>query len=217
MLIDLITGKNVALVGPSSFLDNKNMGKLIDTFDIVIKINRFEDLLPKDHGKKVDILFHNFSPSIPDKSIANCNTKLIVTTRSFRDESTKKKNDQIKNIIRSEKINKIPHEFYPIEELPEDMENFITGEKDDEKIYRKTAGLWIIGLLFSKINIIKQLGIFGIDFLFNDYNKKYNPENYTTHHNMELELSLFKKMFQNYKENEKIIIYDKDFFMYLTS
>ena len=34
---------------------------------------------------------------------------------------------------------------------------------------------------------------------------------------MELELSLFKKMFQNYKENEKIIIYDKDFFMYLTS
>ena len=97
------------------------------------------------------------------------------------------------------------------------MENFITGEKDDEKIYRKTAGLWIIGLLFSKINIIKQLGIFGIDFLFNDYNKKYNPENDTTCHNMKLELSLFKKIFQNYKENKKIIIYDKDFFMYLTS
>ena len=212
MLIDLITDKNVALVGPSSFLDNKNMGKLIDSFDIVIKINRFEDLLPNDHGKKVDILFHNFSLAVPDKSIANRNTKLIVTTRSFSDERRRKKKKQKENITNSIKINKIPHELYPVEELTEDIENFITYDKT-----KKTAGLWIIGLLFSKINIIKQLGIFGIDFLFNDYNKKYNPENDTTCHNMKLELSLFKKIFQNYKENKKIIIYDKDFFMYLTS
>lgn len=57
MLLELIKDKNIAIVGPSSSLDNKNMGELIDSHNIVIKINRFQDLSPKDCGKRMDILF----------------------------------------------------------------------------------------------------------------------------------------------------------------
>ena len=60
MLFDIIKDKRVALVGPSSSLDNKNMGELIDSYDIIIKINRFQDLSSKDCGKRMDILFSTF-------------------------------------------------------------------------------------------------------------------------------------------------------------
>ena len=52
ILFDLIENKSVAIVGPSSSLENKKLGNLIDSYDIVIKINRFNNLLSDDYGKK---------------------------------------------------------------------------------------------------------------------------------------------------------------------
>ena len=53
-------GDLVALVGPSNFLHNKKLGKLIDSYDVVIKVNNFHILPSIDYGKKTDILFHNY-------------------------------------------------------------------------------------------------------------------------------------------------------------
>ncbi len=89
------------------------------------------------------------------------------------------------------------------------MKNFIFIHRP-----RKTLGFWIICLLFDKIDMMKELGIFGIDFCFNKYNPKYNKRNISKHHDMKLELSLFKEIYQKYK-NKKIVIYDKKFLSYL--
>ena len=40
----MIQNKTVALVGPSNSLHNKKFGKLIHSYDIVIKINKFHIL-----------------------------------------------------------------------------------------------------------------------------------------------------------------------------
>ena len=63
-LFEIIKNKRVAIVGPSSSLENKNMGSLIDTYDIV-KINNFSNLPSSDYGNKIDILFCSFNKYIP--------------------------------------------------------------------------------------------------------------------------------------------------------
>lgn len=206
MLLKLIKNKNIAVVGPSSSLDNKNFGKLIDSHDIVIKINRFQDLSPKDCGKRMDILFFNFWKIIPNNSITTYETKLIVGGHPFTGFSLSNKI----NLQRSEKIyDKITHEYFPKNELSIDMKKIIN------KDCWKSSGFWMICLLLNKINIIKQLNIFGLDFLFHKYNKKYNSRNNTSCHNMNSELSLFKELFQKYKDNKKLVIHDKEFLDYL--
>jgi len=210
MLFDLIKDKNVAIVGPSSFLENKKKGKLIDSYDIVIKINRFNELSADDYGKKVDILFHNFYQNlIPNNLINSYNTKLVVGAHSFKHYPQNKKTFE-----RSKKIySNILHEYYPEKELNRDIKNLINKNK------WKSSGFWIISLLFQKINLMKQLHIFGMDFCFNKYNKQYNPTlpigRKTPGHDMKKELYLFKKLFQNFIENKKIVIEDKEFLKYL--
>jgi hypothetical protein len=207
ILLDLIKNKNVAIVGPSSFLVSKNLGKLIDNNDIVIKINRFEDLSSVDYGTKIDILFHNFYDNIPDKSINNSNCKLIVAGHPFE-----KHINSITRFKKSEKIyHKIPHEYYPEDELSSYVKNVIIKDS------WKTTGFWIVCFLLDKINLIKKLSIFGIDFCFNKYNNKYNGSNQTPGHDMNIELSSFRELFHKYNSSKKIIIYDKIFLKYLNN
>ena len=142
----------------------------------------------------MDILFFNFYCIIPDKSVNIYNTKLIVGAHPFSTKSHNKK-----NIQQSEKIyDKIPHEYYPEEELSINMKKLIKKAPSWQ-----SGGFWLICLLLDKINIMKQLNIFGLDFCFNKYNIKYNSKNITPGHDMNSELSLFKELFQKYQENKK--------------
>ena len=205
MLFDIIKNKRVALVGPSSSLDNKNMGEIIDSYDIVIKINRFQDLLTKDCGKRMDILFSTFYLFTPHSSIKNYNTKLIVGGHCFNGFPHNKR-----YFKKSKSVNStINHEHYPNEELSSEIQNF------KKRGRRKTTGFHVITLLLDNIDIIQELNIFGIDFCFRRYNLKYNRKNITPTHNMSSELSLFKELFQKYKDNKKLIIHDKEFLNYL--
>ena len=81
-LFEIIKNKRVAIVGPSSSLENKNMGSLIDTYDIVIKINNFSNLPSSDYGNKIDILFCSFNKYIPFISNKTDSIKLIVASTS---------------------------------------------------------------------------------------------------------------------------------------
>lgn len=58
---DIWTNKRVVLVGPSGHLAGKGIGKLIDSYDVVCRVN---DVLPcfiEDYGSRTDVIFYNCS------------------------------------------------------------------------------------------------------------------------------------------------------------
>lgn len=58
-LRELVYGKKIALVGPSPHLMNKKIGKLIDTYDIVCRVNEFFPFgQEQDYGSRTNILFY---------------------------------------------------------------------------------------------------------------------------------------------------------------
>ena len=42
-----LSGKRVALVGPAAYLTKLNTGKYIDSFDIVVRVNRGTEVIDK--------------------------------------------------------------------------------------------------------------------------------------------------------------------------
>lgn len=66
-LKELIEGKNVCIVGPSSYLIEEDLGEYIDSFDITCRVNElipfnFED----KYGSKSDIIFNALHPEAID-------------------------------------------------------------------------------------------------------------------------------------------------------
>ena len=57
---DIIRNQNVCIVGPANSLVGMNLGKTIDSYDIVIRINSGvpQEIDKEDIGSKTDILFH---------------------------------------------------------------------------------------------------------------------------------------------------------------
>lgn len=56
-----LSGKRVALVGPAAYLTKLNTGKHIDSYDVVVRINRGTELLDRyfnSLGKRTDILYN---------------------------------------------------------------------------------------------------------------------------------------------------------------
>jgi len=86
-LLKIFSGKRVAVIGPSPHLLNKGIGEIIDSYDIVCRINEIHPTgYEADYGKKTDIIFHNCSlPSIEEfgerlveKSIISKYIKFVV-------------------------------------------------------------------------------------------------------------------------------------------
>lgn len=204
--IETIKDKKVALVGPSSYLKGKNLGKEIDSYDIIIKINNFEKLPAKDYGKKMDILSFNFYTHIPNQLIKTRDTTLIIAAHNFDNyPENKKKFEQSKK-----QYHEIPHQLYPYNSLDEYFHT-----KCEYRNW-KTSGFFTVCLLLNNLNIVHSLTIFGVDFCFNSYNSDYGVVNMGPH-NMEREVKLFKEMFLKFKDTNKIHIHDKKFLKYLLS
>lgn len=62
---EYIKGKNIIIVGPADYV---NHGELIDSFDIVIRINKGHNMIkdPKKYGQRTDILYHCVSQNNED-------------------------------------------------------------------------------------------------------------------------------------------------------
>ena len=59
-----VSGQRIALVGPAATLRNQRMGALIDSFDIVVRLNHSWPLpkeLRDDIGSRVDVIYHNMN------------------------------------------------------------------------------------------------------------------------------------------------------------
>ena len=56
---NLFNNKRVALVGPSPHILGKNLGKFIDSFDTVVRVNEIGVInnLYKDYGSRTDVAF----------------------------------------------------------------------------------------------------------------------------------------------------------------
>jgi hypothetical protein len=56
----LLQGKKVALVGPSPHLIDKSIGEIIDSYDIVCRVNEIHPTgFEADYGNRTDVVFHN--------------------------------------------------------------------------------------------------------------------------------------------------------------
>jgi len=78
--------KRVAIVGPSPHILGKNLGKIIDGYDIVCRVNNIPGKeLSKDYGGKTDVLFFN------------CATRLV--DNFVKDFTENKKGENLKMII----------------------------------------------------------------------------------------------------------------------
>ena len=61
-LFKMVHQRKVIIVGPSPFLEGKNMGSYIDSFDVIIRMNHGPKLVlsnPKDYGSRTDIVYLN--------------------------------------------------------------------------------------------------------------------------------------------------------------
>jgi len=59
-LLNLLEDKRVVIVGPSPHLMEKGIGKIIDSYDLVCRINEVHPTnYEKDYGNRTDIIFHN--------------------------------------------------------------------------------------------------------------------------------------------------------------
>tara|TARA_Y100000590_G_scaffold32782_1_gene36012 strand:+ start:527 stop:1378 length:852 start_codon:yes stop_codon:yes gene_type:complete len=224
LFLDLIKNKRVALVGPSSSLLKQNYGSIIDSYDIVIRINKFHVLIskPEIYGKRTDILYHNFSIwHFPDKIKTELTKIKLIKALPLQSKNLDEKNMKINNLPNFNKCVK-------------KMCN-LQFEKYSEEIYNKfflsniwkglwyggwpTAGFFSMIELLYFLNDIKELGIFGIDFCTyhheNTYTQTWTSDNGTFGdvHNMINEFYKFKEIYQNIDINlkKKIKIYDKDF------
>ena len=57
---ELLRNKKIAIVGPADYLENSNLGEEIDSYDLVVRINRGIELIEnyhKDIGRRTDILY----------------------------------------------------------------------------------------------------------------------------------------------------------------
>tara|TARA_R110000851_G_scaffold333498_1_gene514110 strand:+ start:1584 stop:2351 length:768 start_codon:yes stop_codon:yes gene_type:complete len=86
-LLELFQNKRVAIVGPSPHLIGTNMGNLIDSHDLVCRINEIHPTgYEKDYGNRTDVVFHNcgaafvgfFGEQIQKKSIISKNLKFVI-------------------------------------------------------------------------------------------------------------------------------------------
>lgn len=61
MYFDFLNGKRVAIVGPASYLKHLDTGPFIDSFDVVVRINRGTELInaySNSIGRRTDILYN---------------------------------------------------------------------------------------------------------------------------------------------------------------
>jgi hypothetical protein len=96
VLKNILDGKRVAIVGPSSHLIGENLGDYIDSFDVVVRVGFLEEpseKTAKDYGGRTDIIIHSFNcfeiPVAKDNIDYLCGTKFVIcgmVSNDFIDE-----------------------------------------------------------------------------------------------------------------------------------
>lgn len=167
---NFLYNKRIALVGPSSNTLNTNQGDLIDSYDLVIRLNKTFEIpenIQKDVGKRIDVLYNSMNTSDYPK----------------QNDLTKQRLDNLR--INNCKYISCPYPFiYPFEN---DILKFL--DNNQNKIPYHIINLNLYKYLVSSINgrpytgtcaimdlisfPIKELYITGIDCYINKYYNEY--------------------------------------------
>lgn len=159
----LIKGKRVVFVGPGTSLENIGMGKFIDRFDIVVRMNSSYDIPTEnqmDYGSRCDILYvggvfqkNNFLTNENTKHI-----KLICSTIKYHEFSGKNSLFDVSNIYEGKKLLTGLYVMQDILSM-EPNELHITG-MDFYKSEVKHVNFYKIGDLHTDENVKKTISKF---------------------------------------------------------
>ena len=210
---EIIRDKTIAIVGPASYLENSKLGKEIDSYDLVVRINRGIELIENyssDIGFRTDILYSCLIEDPENAGIIDpllfsekYNLKFICTTPFADLKSFFNKND-IHPMVDKEKFKKLS-KLIPTRIIPNEYWECFSKEL---KTRPTTGYISVFDILRFKPSKIK---IFGFSFyttgILKGYKKgtKYQEE---TFHDVALKSKRHnhRKMF-NYAK--KILLYDE--------
>ena len=202
-----LKNKKIVLVGPSPDMINNNKGELIDSYDIVVRINKgfiiFKEL-EKDIGRRTDILYSSLNNKTPEfiemvgdiriENLLNKNIKWICST-NFKNYKKGQINE--KKFIEQNR-GRIPFHIMNNEY------NLFIEENIKKRLFSGSYAifdlisfdikeLFIIGLTFCKI-VDKEKGIYY--YQYKDPN--FRPKEV---HDIDSQLDYFNKI---YKEDKRI-------------
>lgn len=209
----LLTGKRVAYVCPASYLkNNKEMGKIIDSYDVVCRVGEagpIDSELHCSYGSRTDIILTGgtgiwFSFLEKDKNISyfKKHVKFVINPRA----------DNEWGCMRSGKIDdyfrQITNNSVPFHQVRNDYAYYIAS-----KVAPKSSQTGTLGLIILLNYNIKELFITGMDFYnFGNYDEKtvyYNGypdpptmpsgKKKTLGHPQEQQLLFFMQLLKRYK------------------
>jgi hypothetical protein len=162
--------KSIAIIGNSLSLFNKDYGTLIDSHDVVCRLNKGMVQVPlKSHGKKLDVVFASkwnivkyFYKKYIIKNNMHNDIKFVICSRQGRDDITPSINQEIY--------------YYPLERHKEFKCNILNLSK------KQDPSTGIIALDIISHTNPKSVSMFGFDWkktpTFYDLDREKEPHFY---------------------------------------
>ena len=151
-----LKGKRVVLVGPSKTLSMQEEGELIDSYDVVVRLNNMlniPDDMKKHLGSRTDVVYATLDDP-PKKMAIDCvKNKVKFLSSSYPRDEWFFPERMLKNVMTLKKINKFKTVVIPNEPY--------FSIKKHNKTRPNTGFSAIIDLLSSDL---KELHIIGVDF-----------------------------------------------------
>ena len=178
-----LNNKRVIIVGPSPSLIGKNLGKMIDEYDIIIRIKRsfpVDNTLVNDLGKKTNILI----TSLKVNPVKDMNKK-IYYQNNFHINTIKCMEKELDYLCFAYPITIEPFKkFYTqFKTLPIKKVKLITAEEIKPK-YKQfieelntTPTVFLATVWLLQLSKLKELKIIGITFQKDGYLKEYKTKN----------------------------------------
>ncbi|MGV0923052.1 glycosyltransferase family 29 protein [Empedobacter tilapiae] len=207
-------GKRVAIVGGADSVFNEKFGEYIDSFDVVVRINKGVEVIEQQKeyvGTKTDVLFHAFYERVNDKGSSPItpllwkknSVRTIIFSHNFDCSDYSKRNftDILFKTKGSLKFSQVKKYLY---------------DKNMKGIapYSPTTGFIAINTIFNCLP--KEIYITGITFFKTPHQKDYRNTPYksweklfkngSSKHNPEAEYEYVKKL---YLKNKYLIKPDK--------
>ena len=203
---NFLEDKRIIIVGPAPHMIGSNFGEMIDSYDIIVRINKGYKIskdLEMDLGKKVDVLYQTMLPqrglgiTMPIEELKN---KIHWVCASFPDEKHRSFiNDFIK--FNNDKINLHIMDKKYWEGLKNKIDIPHAGTVTIFDLLRyNIKELYITGITFYQVKGKKR------SFYYNGYHKKSNKKKWVkgTKHNCFKTFNYFK----NILKKDKRIKYD---------
>lgn len=208
--------KRVAIIGGADSILNEKLGDYIDSFDVVVRVNKGVDVIDKQHeyvGKRTDVLFHCLyedinkggSPITAERWIQN-NVKHIIFSHNFLYSSFASRYflNFLRKTNRNIQLSQVPRRLF---------------YKNIKAIrpYGPTTGFIAINTIFNCSP--KELYLTGITFFKTPHNKSYRNVQFRdiavlkkqNKHDVDAEYEYIKKLYFNHSIIKPDIILEEIF------